>query len=134
MIIGSGCLYFFDMQLFHTFVTSIFLFNMKVLIVEDEQILQESIHSYLMNEGYKCEAVSTFKEAEEKICLYLYDCILVDINLPDGSGLDLIAPAKQRNSSSGIIIISARETVEDRVRGLKDGADDYIVSHFTFQN
>lgn len=103
---------------------------MKLLIVEDEPGLLESIQSYLSNEGYSCESSATLKEAEEKISLYLYDCLLIDVNLPDGSGLDLIEPAKKRNSNAGIIIVSARETLDDRIRGLNLGADDYIVKPF----
>lgn len=103
---------------------------MKILIVEDEPALRESIHSYLTNESYSCEAASTLKEAEEKILLYLYDCLLLDVNLPDGSGLDLIEPVKKRDSTTGIIIISARETLDDRIKGLNLGADDYIVKPF----
>jgi len=103
---------------------------MKILIVEDEIALQESINSYLKVEGYICESAKSYNEGEEKICLYQYDCLLIDINLPDGSGLDLIKLAKKRNVTAGIIIISARETIEDRITGLKNGADDYIVKPF----
>jgi len=103
---------------------------MKLLIVEDEIGLQESIHSYLSDEGYSCESSSTLKDAEEKVSLYLYDCLLIDINLPDGSGLDLIQPAKKRNANAGIIIVSAKETLEDRIKGLNLGADDYLVKPF----
>jgi DNA-binding response OmpR family regulator len=103
---------------------------MKILVVEDESALQDSIKSYLSDEGYNCEQAVTKSEAEEKICSYLYDCILIDVNLPDGSGLDLIKIAKKRNITTGIIIISARETVDDRVIGLEYGADDYLVKPF----
>lgn len=103
---------------------------MKLLIVEDEPGLQESIHSYLSEEGYECESALTLKDAEERVSLYLYDCLLIDVNLPDGSGLDLIEPAKKRNSDAGIIIVSARETLDDRIKGLNLGADDYIVKPF----
>ena len=103
---------------------------MKILIVEDEPGLQESIDAYLSEEGYQCESSGTLAEAEERLSLYLYDCLLIDVNLPDGSGLDLIEPAKKRNASAGIIIISARETLEDRIKGLNLGADDYIVKPF----
>ncbi len=103
---------------------------MKILIVEDEIGLLESVQSYLSDEGFSCESSSTLKDAEEKVSLYLYDCLLIDINLPDGSGLDLIEPAKQRNANAGIIIVSAKETLEDRIRGLNLGADDYLVKPF----
>ncbi len=103
---------------------------MKLLLVEDELALQQSIQAHLTTEGYVCEVAGTFREAEEKICTYLYDCLLVDINLPDGSGLDLITLSKKRNARAGIIIISARDKVEDRIKGLQNGADDYIVKPF----
>lgn len=103
---------------------------MKLLIVEDEPDLRESIQAYLSDEGYSCESSANLKGAEEKISLYLYDCLLIDVNLPDGSGLDLIEPAKKRNPNTGIIIVSARETLDDRIKGLNLGADDYIVKPF----
>ena len=103
---------------------------MKILIVEDEIGLLESVQSYLSDEGFSCESSATLKDAEEKVSLYLYDCLLIDINLPDGSGLDLIEPAKKRNANAGIIIVSAKETLEDRIRGLNLGADDYLVKPF----
>lgn len=103
---------------------------MKLLLVEDEHALQLSIRDHLKGEGYECEVSGTFMEAEEKIALYLYDCLLIDINLPDGTGLDLVKLSKKRNAGAGIIIISARDKVEDRIRGLEYGADDYIVKPF----
>lgn len=103
---------------------------MKILIVEDEIALQESIRAYLKVEGYSCESAFTYSEAEEMICLYHYDCLLIDVNLPDGIGFDLVKIAKSKNPATGIIIISARETLDDRITGLKEGADDYIVKPF----
>ncbi len=103
---------------------------MKLLIVEDETGLLESLLSYLTAEGYSCESATTLNEAEEKNSLYLYDCLLIDVNLPDGSGLDLIEPVKKRNANAGIIIVSAKETLDDRIKGLNLGADDYIVKPF----
>lgn len=103
---------------------------MKILIVEDENALQESIRSYLKVEGYFCESAFTYAAAEEMICLYQYDCLLIDVNLPDGSGFDLVKLAKSKNATTGIIIISARETLDDRITGLRNGADDYIVKPF----
>ena len=103
---------------------------MKILIVEDELALQEAIYGYLREEGYDCEGVENFNDAQEKICLYIYDCVLIDVNLPDGNGLELIPLVKNRNTNTGIIIISAREKLDDRIRGLNSGADDYIVKPF----
>lgn len=76
------------------------------------------------------DTATTFDAADEKIHLYEYDCTLVDLNLPDGSGFDLVQKIKIKNADTGIIIISARESVEDRVKGLELGADDYLVKPF----
>ncbi|MFW5699308.1 MAG: response regulator transcription factor [Bacteroidota bacterium] len=103
---------------------------MKVLIIEDEISLQDSVKSYFKVEGHVPEVASTFNEAEEKIHLYQYDCILVDINLPDGSGFDLITQIRKVTSDTGIIIVSAREAIDDRIKGLELGADDYLVKPF----
>jgi len=103
---------------------------MKILIVEDETDLLEDISSYLKMEGFICEKSKNFSEAEEKIQLYTYDIILIDINLPDGSGFDLVKMAKHKHTETGIIIISAREGLQDRINGLDTGADDYLVKPF----
>ncbi len=103
---------------------------MKILIVEDEIALQESISSYLKVEGYICDTALNYAEAEERIGLYTYDCLLIDVNLPDGSGFDLVKLAKSKNVATGIIIISARDTLNDRLTGLNTGADDYLVKPF----
>lgn len=102
----------------------------KLLIVEDEISLANSIVSFLKMDGHVCEQAMDYKTALEKINLYQYDCALVDINLPDGSGLDIIRQLKKANKPTGIIIISARDTVDDRVKGLEIGADDYLVKPF----
>lgn len=103
---------------------------MKVLIVEDEKELLDSIVSFLGVEGYVCEGVSTKNEAITKLSWYEYSCVVVDINLPDGSGLDVIKHIKDKALKSGVIIISARDSIEDRVDGLQIGADDYITKPF----
>jgi len=102
----------------------------KLLIVEDEISLADSIVSFLKMDGHICELASNYKTAQEKINLYQYDCALIDINLPDGSGLDIIRQLKEANKPTGIIIISARDTIDDRVKGLEIGADDYLVKPF----
>jgi len=104
---------------------------MKILLVEDETGLSDSISSYLKQEGYLCEVVKDFKSADEKIELYQYDCILVDINLPDGNGLNLVKSLKRLKSQAGIIIISARNAVDDKIEGLDLGADDYLSKPFS---
>lgn len=103
---------------------------MNVLIIEDEHLLQDSIKKYLSTGDYHCEVASTYEEAEEKISLYTYDCILVDITLPDGSGLDIIRELKANKTDAGIIIISARDSLDEKVFGLDLGADDYLTKPF----
>ncbi|MCX6267353.1 MAG: response regulator transcription factor [Bacteroidetes bacterium] len=103
---------------------------MKVLLIEDEKELSFSITEYLQKENYLCEAVFSFDSAVEKINLYHYDCIIVDINLPDGSGLNLIRELKENKSETGIIIISAKNSLDDKITGLEIGADDYLTKPF----
>lgn len=103
---------------------------MKILIIEDEKELASSISSYLTKEKYMCECVNSFAFASEKIDLYKYDCLIVDIMLPDGNGLELIKKIKKSRSNSGIIIISARNSLNDKILGLDIGADDYITKPF----
>lgn len=103
---------------------------MKLLVIEDETDLQQSIRSYFTNGKFVVDTATTFDEADEKIHLYEYDCTLVDLNLPDGSGFELVQKIKIKNADTGIIIISARESVDDRVQGLELGADDYLVKPF----
>ncbi|RNI33992.1 DNA-binding response regulator [Hanamia caeni] len=103
---------------------------MKILIIEDEQALQESILKYLEHQGFICEAVSDFLRAKDKIAGFDYDCIVVDIGLPYGSGLDLVEELKYMESKAGIIIISAKNALEDKLAGLDLGADDYLAKPF----
>lgn len=103
---------------------------MKILIIEDEKALSDSIVEYLTTEGHLCEAVYDFYEASEKIELYEYDCAIVDINLPDGSGLDIIKKIKEKLINLGIIIISGRGSLENRIEGLEIGADHYLTKPF----
>lgn len=103
---------------------------MKVLVVEDELGLAESITDYMIREEYVCETVATFREADEKIHLYTYDCIIIDLTLPDGNGFQLIQTLKQRVATTGIIIISARNALEDKLKGLEIGSDDYLTKPF----
>lgn len=103
---------------------------MKILLVEDEPELQKSIKQYFEMEGNVVEMANDFGKAEEKIALYDYDCILIDITLPDGSGLDLIKEIKHKKSNAGIIIISAKNSLDDKIAGLDLGADDYLPKPF----
>ncbi|MFN8256352.1 MAG: response regulator transcription factor [Bacteroidales bacterium] len=103
---------------------------MKILLVEDELSLADSIASYCRLNGFVCETANNYKDAIEKVSVYKYNCALVDINLPDGSGFDIIKLIKKENAQTGIIIISARDTIDDRIAGLNLGADDYLVKPF----
>jgi DNA-binding response OmpR family regulator len=103
---------------------------MKILIIEDEQELAKDMADYLSGENYLCEKATTFHQAIDKIEQYKYDCILLDIMLPDGSGLDLLEILKHSNKQEGVIIISAKNSIEDKVKGLKIGADDYLTKPF----
>ena len=103
---------------------------MKILIIEDEKALSDSVVEYLTTEGNLCEAVYNFSEAVEKIELYKYDCVIVDINLPDGSGLEIIKRIKESHISLGIIIISGRGSLDNRIEGLEIGADHYLTKPF----
>ena len=103
---------------------------MKILIVEDEQSLLEMLRRTLLKERYVVESASTLEQAEQKVALYSYDCILLDINLPDGSGLTLLDEIKNDNRHGGVIIISARDSIDDKVYGLGAGADDYLSKPF----
>lgn len=103
---------------------------MKILIIEDEKSLSDSVVEYLATEGHVCEAVYNYSDAVDKIELYEYDCAIVDINLPDGSGLDIIKRIKTKLSSLGIIIISGRNSLENRIEGLEIGADHYLTKPF----
>lgn len=103
---------------------------MKVLIVEDNQELTRNIREFLGREGYICESSETVEKAREKLGLFQYDCILLDIGLPDGSGIGLLNQIRSEHKDSNVLIISARNAVDDKIIGLEKGADDYITKPF----
>lgn len=103
---------------------------MKILIIEDEKQLVKSMAQFLRQESYVCEIAYTEREAKEKILLFDYDCILLDISLPDGNGLKILEKLRENNKSDGVIIITAKNSPEDRVKGLNLGADDYLSKPF----
>ena len=103
---------------------------MKILIIEDEKQLVKSMAQFLRQESYVCEVAYTASEANEKILLFDYDCILLDISLPDGNGLKILEKLKANNKSDGVIIITAKNSLEERVKGLNLGADDYLSKPF----
>ena len=103
---------------------------MKLLIVEDEPALLGEMKNFLEKENYVCETAANFNDADEKLSVYHYDVSLIDITLPGGSGLKLIENLKRQNTDTGIIIISARNSLDDKLTGLDLGADDYITKPF----
>lgn len=103
---------------------------MKILIIEDEIELAKSISEYLSGENYICEFAPTFSEAMEKVETFQYDCILLDIMLPDGSGLAILEELRRQNKQDGVIIISAKNALDDKIKGLQLGADDYLTKPF----
>ncbi|MEZ2445749.1 response regulator transcription factor [Chitinophaga sp. RCC_12] len=103
---------------------------MKVLLIEDEQQLADSIIRYLSGEHYLCEHAKSYQQAYEKIHLYEYECILLDLMLPGGNGIKLLEQIKEENKDTGVIIISARDAIDDKIKGLQTGADDYLAKPF----
>lgn len=103
---------------------------MKVLVIEDEKELGESICAFLSGEQYTCEKADDFNTALEKIHLHDYTCIILDINLPGGSGLEILAELKKANKADGVLIISAKDSLDDKVSALRLGADDYLTKPF----
>jgi DNA-binding response OmpR family regulator len=103
---------------------------MKILVIEDETELCKSIVAYLKDEQYICEVAENFVTALKKIDSFEYDCILLDITLPDGDGLKILSELKNNNKTDGVIIISAKNSIDDRITGLNLGADDYLAKPF----
>ena len=103
---------------------------MKILIIEDEPSLREVMQRALEKERYVVETAATYAEADARIAGYSYDCILLDIMLPDGNGLRLLEHIKQLRRRDNVIIISARDSLDDKVEGLELGADDYLPKPF----
>jgi DNA-binding response OmpR family regulator len=103
---------------------------MKLLLIEDEKELALSIQKYLTNNDFVCQWIDNAKAAIDKISIYDYDCILLDLMLPDGNGFEILKELKDQNKAEGIIIISAKETLETRIEGFNLGADDYLTKPF----
>ena len=103
---------------------------MKVLIVEDNKELSQNIKEYLEGEGHICAVAFTFDEAIDKIVSFGYDILALDIMLPDGNGLDVIETLRQQDYDAGVLVISAKGSLEDRITGLDLGADDYLTKPF----
>lgn len=103
---------------------------MKLLVIEDEVSLLGSIIEYFTQEDFLCETASTFQEGIDKTDSFQYDCIILDINLPGGSGLQLLEHIRKHKKSDCVIIISARSSLDDKITGLDLGADDYLAKPF----
>jgi DNA-binding response OmpR family regulator len=106
------------------------LFTMKILVVEDEPDLLFEIKNFLEKENFVCETAGNFNQADEKLEIYHYDIALIDITIPGGNGLQLVENLKKHNTDTGIIIISARNSLDDKLIGLELGADDYLTKPF----
>jgi DNA-binding response OmpR family regulator len=103
---------------------------MKILIIEDEPEIAQSIKNYFITNGIQCETAESYNLALRKIDSYDYDCILLDLMLPDGDGFDILRELKRKNKSDGVIVVSAKETLETRLKGFNLGADDYLTKPF----
>ena len=103
---------------------------MKLLVIEDELSLQEMMATTLRKDGYIVETASDYSTAVSKLGSYSYDCILLDITLPDGNGLDILEIIKNSGNAANVIITSARDSIDDKIRGLELGADDYLAKPF----
>jgi DNA-binding response OmpR family regulator len=104
--------------------------HMKILIIEDERELSDSISKYLTTEQFTCEAAYEYDTALAKIHMNEYSCIILDITLPNGNGLDLLRELKTLDKAEGVLIVSARNSLDDKINGLNSGADDYLAKPF----
>lgn len=104
---------------------------MKILIIEDEKELSDNIVTFLSSENYLCEQAFTYAESRMKVGLYEYDCIILDLMLPDGNGLDLLRNIRENQNQVGVIIVSAKDSINDKIIGLEVGADDYLSKPFS---
>lgn len=103
---------------------------MKILVIEDEPEMKGLIKKFLLDENYTVEEAETYNSGLDKIVSHEYDCILLDIMLPDGSGLGLLQELKNLDKADSVIIISAKDSLDDKVKGLDLGADDYLTKPF----
>jgi DNA-binding response OmpR family regulator len=100
------------------------------LIIEDERALRESIQKYFAEDGSICELCPDLQSAMLKTDMYEYDCIVLDLGLPDGDGLKILEHLKEKGKEDGVVIISAKNSLDDRLKGLNLGADDYVIKPF----
>ncbi|MFI5357979.1 MAG: response regulator transcription factor [Opitutales bacterium] len=106
---------------------------MKILVVEDERRLGQFLRKGLTERSYTATWVRTCAEARDALCETGYDVIVLDLNLPDGNGLDLLAEWRRSGFNEPVLILSARDAVEDRIKGLDVGADDYLSKPFSLE-
>lgn len=104
---------------------------MKILIIEDEKELSDNIVTFLSSENNLCEQAFTCADAKMKVNLYEYDCVILDLMLPDGNGLDLLRNIRNNHNQVGVIIVSAKDSINDKIIGLEVGADDYLSKPFS---
>lgn len=105
---------------------------MKILLVEDNVELAQNMHSYLAKEGYVCEDAGSAEQATSKLVGFKYDVMVLDLMLPDGNGLDILRWVKQEHPDMGVLILSAKNSLQDKIEGLELGADDYLAKPFHF--
>lgn len=103
---------------------------MRLLVVEDDALLQEGLHLALSQEGYACDCTGSAKQADALLNSAHYSLVILDLGLPDGDGLQLLAHWRKQQRQQPVLILTARDTIEDRVCGLDEGADDYLVKPF----
>lgn len=103
---------------------------MKILLIEDEAPIRAALKEHLTQQGYRCEEAPDFASAYEKLWLYEYDAVLLDLTLPGGSGLDLLRALKAAGARAAVLILTARDALDDRITGLELGADDYLAKPF----
>ncbi len=103
---------------------------MRVLIIEDEKNLRDDVMDYLSENGYKCDFASSVKSSMQKLNDIVYSCALVDVGLPDGSGIEVVEHIKKTYPEMGVIIVTAKNSLDDKLEGLKIGADDYLTKPF----
>lgn len=103
---------------------------MKILVVEDEKDLRQSISAFLQEQGFLCEEAMNYVAAEDKLATYDYEVVVLDLTLPDGNGLNLLEHLKKECANTGVLIVSARNSIDDKIKGLDLGADDYITKPF----
>ena len=100
------------------------------MIIEDQRSLSDSIRDYLHSQHYLCEQAFDYAQAKLMVGCYKYDCVLLDLMLPGGNGLDILQSIRSKNNDTGVIIISAKGALDDKLRGLQLGADDYLAKPF----